>query len=117
MGYTIRAFIGHQPHLQTMTENFLAARIVSLRDDLAIVPLTDELYDEINKLVASPGVGSFTLLTANVEQQVLEIIQEKKQVISKLNISAGMDRNQPYCGKTGSGPGCLATSRRQSIRY
>jgi len=49
MGYTLQGFIGSALVLKTLGVRFLTAKVVSLSDELALVPLDDALQDEINQ--------------------------------------------------------------------
>ena len=47
MGYYLQAIIGKQQTLAQHSSDFQRARIVPLAQGIAIIPLTDDLYDEI----------------------------------------------------------------------
>ena len=47
MGYYLQALIGNRETLEDHVSDFRCARLVSLAHGLAIIPLTDNLYDEI----------------------------------------------------------------------
>ena len=72
MGYYIRAFIGRTGILEPIAGACRKARIVTLEQGLTIVPMIDELYDEINKTEPWPGIEPFTYLTTYTEQRVLQ---------------------------------------------
>ena len=62
MGYYLQALIGHREILEQNVSDYQHARVVLLKQDLAIIPLTDELYEEIGD-----GPGLFYKLSASVE--------------------------------------------------
>src|SRR5262245_29013499 len=71
MGYYLQAFIGRKPGLQSIASNYHHAKIVELEQGIAIIPMTDELYDEINKLMPSENIGRFMFMKINVENEIL----------------------------------------------
>ncbi len=48
MGYTLHSFIGKQSDLTPITSKFSKAKMITLEQDIGIIPMTEELYDEIN---------------------------------------------------------------------
>ena len=70
MGYYLQAIIGRQQTLAQHASEFQHARIVPLAQDIAIIPLTDDLYDEI----ADGGdVERFEKLSPGVKEWVQRI--------------------------------------------
>ncbi|MGE3802534.1 MAG: hypothetical protein AB7H80_16070 [Candidatus Kapaibacterium sp.] len=65
MGYYLQAIIGKQQTLAQHASDFRHARVVPLAQGLAIIPLTDDLYEEI----ADDGeVERFEKLSSGVEK-------------------------------------------------
>jgi hypothetical protein len=65
MGYYLQAIIGKQQTLTQHASAFQHARVVPLAQDIAIIPITDDLYDEI----ADGGeVERFEKLSPGVEE-------------------------------------------------
>lgn len=51
MGYRLQAIVGKRQMLVRHATEFNHARVVPLTQDIALIPLTDDLHDEI----AGPG--------------------------------------------------------------
>src|SRR5689334_13623168 len=75
MGYILRAFIGKNNALDGIVRSYPTAKKVSFYQDLSMIPMTDMLFDEINKLSISHDMGSFMLFTEKVENEILNIIE------------------------------------------
>lgn len=70
MGYYLQAVIGKQQTLAQHAPEFQQARIVPLAQGIAIIPLTDDLYDEI----ADGGeVDHFYKLSPGIEEWALRL--------------------------------------------
>lgn len=78
MGHYLKAFIGHKESLTPIREKYESSNLVSLSDEIFMIPMTDELFDEMNNLNTSPGILSFELLNENIEKITLELIGMKK---------------------------------------
>jgi hypothetical protein len=74
MGYILNAFISRQTDLQLITSKFQNARLINVGKGIFIIPMTEDLYDEINELVISGDVGKLTYMSKNVENRILAII-------------------------------------------
>lgn len=74
MSYILFAFIGEQPDLQVIEDRYQNAKLVSVGKKIFIIPLTEELYDEMNEFVFSGDIGDFTYMSSNLEDKVLAII-------------------------------------------
>ena len=77
MGYILHAFIGKQPDLQLIASSFHNTKLVNVGKEIFIIPMTEELYDEINELKISEDVGSLTYMSKNVENKILSLIDDK----------------------------------------
>ncbi len=67
MGYQLEAIIGKEQTLGLLASGFKNAQVVALAQGMAIIPLTDELYDEIadggevdHFYKLSPGIEAWT---------------------------------------------------------
>ena len=78
MGHYLKAFIGHKESLTPILEKYESANLVCLSNDMLMIPMTDELFDEINNLDSSSEILSFQFLTDNIEKKTLELIGNKK---------------------------------------
>lgn len=74
MGYILQAFIGRQEDLQILADNYSNAQVVTVGQHISIVPMTEELFDEINALCISEDISTFMFLTTTVEQAILKLI-------------------------------------------
>src|SRR4051812_11618183 len=74
MGYILQAFIGRQEDLQLFADNYSNAKVVTVGQHISIVPMTEELFDEMNTLGISEDISTFMFLTTNVEQAILNLI-------------------------------------------
>lgn len=75
MGYHLTAFIGMQQPLQLIADSFNTAKLVHVGKAIYIIPMTEILYDEINKFKISDDIGSFTYMSENMETVILKIIE------------------------------------------
>lgn len=70
MGYYLQALMGKQETLAQHASEFQHARVVPLAQGVAIIPLTDDLYDEI----ADGGeVDRFYKLSPGIEEWALRL--------------------------------------------
>jgi hypothetical protein len=76
MSYYLQAFICKRLNSNVLTNNFDMAKEVELGQGLTLIPMTEELFDQINNFVESNSVDSFEYLTENIESKVLAIIGE-----------------------------------------
>jgi hypothetical protein len=78
MGYYLQAFICRQSDKSLVIETFDKAVSVDIGQGLSLIPMTEELFDQINDLSSSASVDKFEYLTEKVEQKVLNVIGDKK---------------------------------------
>jgi hypothetical protein len=78
MGYYLQAFICKQSDKGTFVEIFDKAVGVDIGQELSLIPMSEDLFDQINNLSSSPSIGKFEYMTENVEQKVLDAIGNKK---------------------------------------
>jgi hypothetical protein len=78
MGYYLQGFICRQSDTSLLTGKFDKAVSVELGQGLALIPMTEELFDQINNFSSSASVDKFEYLTENVERKVLDAIGDKK---------------------------------------
>lgn len=50
---------------------------VSLGQDISLIPLTKDLFDQINELGVTESIGDFEYLTGSIELNILRVIKEK----------------------------------------
>ena len=75
MGYSLFAFVGKQPELQTIAGKCKNAKVIMLKQGIGIIPLSRDLYDEINNFESSDEVESFIYLNSNIQTRILELIK------------------------------------------
>lgn len=78
MGHYLKAFIGNKESLTPILEKYESSKLVGLSDEISMIPMTDELFDDMNNLETSSGILSFEFLTENIEKKTLELIGRKK---------------------------------------
>ncbi len=78
MGHYLKAFIGYKESLTPIREKYDRSYLVGLSDEIFMIPMTDELFDDINQLETSAEISSFEFLTENIEMKILELVENKK---------------------------------------
>jgi hypothetical protein len=78
MGYRIHAFICRQSDSSLLTDRFDKAVNVDIGQGLSLIPMTEELFDQINNFTSSPSVDNFEYMTNHVEQKILTAIGDRK---------------------------------------
>jgi hypothetical protein len=74
MGYILYAFIGKQEDILPMQKAYSHAKSVQLRQGISLIPMTRELYDQINNFTLSDNINGFIYLTTNIENQILKVV-------------------------------------------
>ena len=77
MGYIIQSFLGKQEDLLLIQNAFDKAVIKELGQDLFMIPMTEELFDQINNYQWSEDISSFMYLNKNVEEKILKLIGKR----------------------------------------
>lgn len=72
MGYTLQGFIGSFNVLKTLGVRFRTAKVISLSDELALVPLDDALQEEINQ-GTEQLLDPWDILTEQIESAGCEL--------------------------------------------
>ena len=78
MGYYLQAFICKHADTNIFTDNFDKAKKIEIGQGLSLIPMTEELFDQINNFVVSNSVDKFDYLTDNIETKILQLIDDKK---------------------------------------
>jgi len=107
MGYYLSAFIGRGENLNRIRDSYNEAIIVELSQGVSLIPLTEELFDEINNFEASGNILSFEYLTPNIERQILKIAQE--------GVLAYVEAD--YFGGEGGQTGIMWKDGKRSVEY
>ena len=101
MGYYLQAIIGNRALLEEHVSDHASLALVALNFDLALIPLTDELFEEVG---ADGDVGGFYKLTPAVSEWI--------QAISTTGVVAYVEAE--YFGGTG-GQSATVWSRGQQV--
>ncbi|MBL0183927.1 MAG: hypothetical protein IPP96_17220 [Chitinophagaceae bacterium] len=78
MGYYLQAFICKQADTNIFIDNFDKAKKVEIGQGLSLIPMTEDLFDQINNFAVSNSVDKFEYLTENIEAKILQLIGDKK---------------------------------------
>jgi hypothetical protein len=78
MGYYLEAFICKKADSNLLTDRFEEAIAVELGQGLALIPMTEALFDQINEYSVSDSIDKFTYMDDHVEQKVLDAIGDTK---------------------------------------
>jgi hypothetical protein len=77
MGYSLQAFICKASDAICLTNKFDSAAATDLGQELSLIPMTEDLFDQINNFQNSPPIDGFIYLTENVEKEILLAIGNK----------------------------------------
>ena len=89
MGYTLKAYIGKDENLNPILEKYSEAKKVNLNGGISMIPMTDELFDEINDLKFSSAISAFEFLTENIEKEIIQIIEKREIAYVESEIFGG----------------------------
>ncbi|KRD58510.1 hypothetical protein ASE40_19475 [Flavobacterium sp. Root935] len=78
MGHCLQAFICTKTDSENFAKSFKNAISISLGQGIALVPMTEELFDEINNSQTSGFIKNFKFINENIEEIILKIIENKK---------------------------------------
>ena len=78
MGYTLKAYLGKEENLIPILEKYSESKKVNLNGEISMIPMTDELFDEINEMKSSSGISTFEFLTENIENKTIQIIENRE---------------------------------------
>lgn len=78
MGYYLQAFICKTADSDCLTNTFDKAVKVDIGQGLSLIPMTEELFDQINNFSTSIDIDSFQYLTENIERKILSTIGDRQ---------------------------------------
>lgn len=78
MGYYLQAFICKTGDSDCLTNFFDKAIKVDIGQELSLIPMTEDLFDQINNFSTSNDIDNFQYLTENIESTVLETIGNRQ---------------------------------------
>jgi hypothetical protein len=73
MSYVLNAFLGQQVDLKIIEEKFKFSKMVPLTSKIGLIPMTKELYDEINNFGTSKAMENWEYLTIDMERQIVRV--------------------------------------------
>ena len=76
--YYLQAFICKTIDADCLTEKFDKAVKVDIGQKLSLIPMTEDLFDQINDFSDTVSIDSFEYLTENIENKILLTISERK---------------------------------------
>jgi len=74
MGYNLKAFIGQVERLEPVTTRFKNAKLIPLTEQIALIPMTDDLFNEINDYRVNNNIDGYEYLTTDIESEIIETI-------------------------------------------
>lgn len=89
MGYYLNAFIGHSTDLRCISELYSEAMAIELTQHLSLIPLTEELFDQLTEFDTTAKIGDFEYLTSKIELNFLKVIKEKSVAYVEVNYFGG----------------------------
>lgn len=78
MGYYFQAFIGNDDSLNSIQEKYNLAKIVQLERGISMIPLTQELFYQINGANEPKFVLPDENLIEIIEERIMKVIARKK---------------------------------------
>jgi len=78
LGYNLKAYIGKDENLNPILEKYRESIKVNLNGGISMIPMTNELYDEINEMKSSSRISTFEFLTENIEIKTIQIIENRE---------------------------------------
>lgn len=77
MGYYLHGFLGQLHDLQEIKNTFNNSVIIPLTNQIGLIPMSGDLFDEINNYRVSNDMEKFEFMTAGVEQAILVVIKNR----------------------------------------
>ena len=74
MGYTLFALVGKEPELQTIAGKFKNAKMIMLDQGIGIIPMSGDLYNEMNNFESADAIENFIYLNTNIQNKILELV-------------------------------------------
>lgn len=78
MGYFLQAFICKIGDADCLTNAYDKAIRVNMGQGIALIPMTEDLFDQINDCKVSGDIGRFMYLTENIENNILSAIGDRQ---------------------------------------
>jgi hypothetical protein len=74
MGYFLQSFICKRSDTRLLTEKFDKVISVDIGQGLSLIPMTEELFEQIKNFTSSPSIDKFEYMTENIERNILMAI-------------------------------------------
>jgi hypothetical protein len=74
MGYYLQAFICKTTDADCLTNVYDKAISVDMGQGVSLIPMTENLFDQINEGKVSADVGDLVYMTENIEHKILTVI-------------------------------------------
>jgi hypothetical protein len=89
MAYSFCGFIGTKAPLDNLAKRFPNARVIGLPQGLFVIPLVDELIEEVNGSASSEAVNGFEYLSKGMEAMALSVSQGGHVAYAEVFLSVG----------------------------
>jgi len=76
--YYLQAFICKTIDADCLIKMFDKAVKVDIEQNLSLIPMTEDLFDQINEFSDTVSIDSFEYLTEHIENKILLVIRERK---------------------------------------
>ncbi len=87
--YILKAFIGKKENLISIAKVFNSSQLVDLDYGISMIPMTDELFNEMNNSSQSDSISIFEYLNCHIETAILNIIKNKEIVYAESEFFGG----------------------------
>lgn len=78
MGYTLKTFLCKQQDAVQLTKNFDTAFQINLDQNLCLIPMTDDLFDQMNENADTTPLGGFVYFNETIEDKIVVMIKNIK---------------------------------------
>ena len=89
MAYSFCGFIGTKAPLDNLASQFSNARVIGLPQGLFVIPLVDELIEEVNGSASSEVANGFEYLSEGMETLALLVSQNGRLAYAEVFLSVG----------------------------
>ena len=102
MAYLLHAFIGQPDDLKVIEQQFTQAKLVLLTPQIALIPMTENLFNEINQNNQHNSIGKYEFLTTTIEKTILGIIKDRMVAYIEAEYFGGQGVQSGIVWKTGN---------------
>lgn len=101
MGYYLSAFIVKTNDLTCFLTSFSNARKIDLDQGISLIPLTEELFDEMNNFSVNESILDFVYLTTQIETGILALLNGRTIAYVEADYFGGQGRQSGVLWKNG----------------